>query len=40
MVIDDCYIIEFKALAKVTMKEFTQLQQYKKISGILRMDVL
>ena len=34
MVIDGKYIIEFKALAKLTKKEFNQLQQYKKISGI------
>ena len=34
MVIDDNYIIELKALAKITKKEFTQLQQYMKISGI------
>ena len=34
MVIDSSYIIEFKALAKLTKKEFTQLHQYKKISGI------
>ena len=34
MVVDNNYIIEFKALAKLTKKEFNQLQQYKKISGI------
>ena len=34
MVVDGNYIIEFKALAKLTKKEFTQIQQYKKISGI------
>ena len=34
MVIDDNYIVELKALAKITKKEFTQLQQYMKISGI------
>jgi type II secretory pathway component PulK len=34
MVIDDNYIAELKALAKITKKEFTQLQQYMKISGI------
>ena len=34
MVIDDNYIVELKALAKITKKEFTQLQQYIKISGI------
>ena len=32
--VDSSYIIEFKALAKLTKKEFNQLQQYKKISGI------
>ena len=34
MVIDDNFIVEVKALAKITKKEFTQLQQYIKISGI------
>ena len=34
MVMDDNYIVELKALAKITKKEFTQLQQYMKISGI------
>ena len=34
MVIDDNYIVELKALAKITKKEFTQLQQYMRISGI------
>ena len=34
MVIDDNFIVELKALAKITKKEFTQLQQYIKISGI------
>ena len=34
MVIDDNYIVELKAIAKITKKEFTQLQQYMKISGI------
>jgi GxxExxY protein len=33
MVIDDNYIVEFKALAKIT-KEIAQLQQYMKISNI------
>jgi GxxExxY protein len=28
MVIDDNYIVEFKALTKLSKKEFTQLQQY------------
>jgi GxxExxY protein len=34
MVIDDNYIVEFKALAKITKKEIAQLQQYMKISSI------
>ena len=34
MIVDDNYVIEFKALAKLTKKEFTQLHQYMKISGI------
>ena len=32
--LNDNYIVELKALAKITKKEFTQLQQYMKISGI------
>ena len=32
--IDDNFIVELKALAKISKKEFTQLQQYMKTSGI------
>jgi GxxExxY protein len=34
MVIDDNFIVELKTLTTITKKEFTQLQQYMKISGI------
>ena len=34
MLIYDNFIVELKALDKITKKEFTQLHQYMKISGI------